>query len=398
MPVLYLSYNGLMEQLGQSQVFPYLKSLAVGRHIVLMTFEKPRDLADSERYARFRKVTRDAGIRWIPLRYHKRPIALATAYDLIVGFVVGAFQCLTRRITVVHARGHVMALLGLAIKRCFRPRFIFDVRGFYLDQRVEMGLSRENSRGFRIARWLETRALRAADVIVALSRPAVDVMKTWPALAGRNVRFEVVPTCTDLERFTPDAGTGPQRPLTIGYAGNAGQGYDFEPVLDVYEAIRAIRPDARLRIINRNDRAFIRSCLATRGLTNGNVELLSADYAEMPAQLRQIDIGVFFYRWRKSHVSSVPTRMGEFLACGVICVSNTSGAFVREILEGEGLGVVLPDFQPDSLRRAAIEAVQLAVRPDIRARCADAAKRYFSLEEGVATYARVYADLERRVV
>ena len=40
MSVLYLSYDGLMEPLGQSQILPYLRQLAKGRKITLITFEK----------------------------------------------------------------------------------------------------------------------------------------------------------------------------------------------------------------------------------------------------------------------------------------------------------------------------------------------------------------------
>jgi hypothetical protein len=43
MSVLYVSYDGMLEPLGQSQVLGYLKRLAVGRAIHLVSFEKPSD-------------------------------------------------------------------------------------------------------------------------------------------------------------------------------------------------------------------------------------------------------------------------------------------------------------------------------------------------------------------
>src|SRR5258708_3094490 len=112
-----------MEPLGQSQILPYLRQLARGRRLPLITFEKGRDLDDAPRKARFEGLTSRAGIRWIPLRYHKKPGGLATAYDLAVGLAVGIFICSTGRVRIVHARSYVPAVLALVLKRLFGAKF-----------------------------------------------------------------------------------------------------------------------------------------------------------------------------------------------------------------------------------------------------------------------------------
>ena len=83
--VLYISYDGMLEPLGQSQVLGYLERLAVGRAIHLVSFEKPADWADIAKRDQVVARIRAAGIHWHPRRYHKRPSALATAYDIVVG-------------------------------------------------------------------------------------------------------------------------------------------------------------------------------------------------------------------------------------------------------------------------------------------------------------------------
>lgn len=394
MSVLYLSYNGLMEQLGQSQVFPYLRHLARTREIRLVTFEKGSDLDDVARRKQVEGRSADARVTWIPLRYHKHKTAKVG--DLVAGFCVCSWQCLTRRIRIVHARGYVMAVLALMLKWLFRVRFIFDMRGFYVDQQVESGVLQAETVRFRAAKRLEGLLLRNADVVCALSAEAVEAMKQWPEVAGRSIQFEVVTTCTDLDLFrpAPKDTKSVDRPFTLGYAGNAGRGYLFEPVLDVYEAVRAIRPDARLKIVNRADHAMIRDRMKARHISENAFELISSDYREMPRHLREMDLGLFFYQWTTAHVSSVPTRMGEFLASGVPCVANVSGARIVDVLEGENVGVVLRQMDSASIRAAAASAVDLASTPDVRDRCVQAAARHFSLKDGVATYERIYQQLE----
>jgi len=395
--VLYLSYDGLMEQLGQSQVFPYLRGLAIGRPIILVSYEKSVDFNDSVRRTRFAEEAHKSGIRWIPLKYHRTPSTLATAFDLAVGFALCLYLFCTNKIQIIHVRGYILSVLALGLKRIFGARYIFGMRGFWVDQRVELGIWREGSRTLRFARWLEARFLQWADVVFALSPAAVSAMRTWPAVAGRSIQFEVVTTCTNLELFKPpqrSAQTRPEYPFTVGYVGNAGRGYRFEPVLEIYQAIQRIIPDAKLKIVNRNDHVMIKECLNAHDIDLHCVELIACDYPQVASEIWGMDLGVFFYEWRKTHVSSVPTRMGEFLACGVPCVSDESGAGIVEILEREGVGVVLRDLDVTSINDAAVKAIDLANLHDVRKKCVDVAHQYFSLEAGVETYERVYRELE----
>ena len=51
MTVLYLSYDGALDPLGQSQVVPYVIGLAsLGFRMRLISFEKPESLQDSWAY------------------------------------------------------------------------------------------------------------------------------------------------------------------------------------------------------------------------------------------------------------------------------------------------------------------------------------------------------------
>ena len=397
MTVLYLSYDGVMEQLGQSQVLPYLRGLSPGRSIILVSYEKSADFDDVVRRARFAVITREAGVRWIPLRYHRRPSTIATVYDLAVGFLVCLFLFCTARFQIVHARGYVVSVLALVLKQLFGVHFIFDMRGFWVDQRIELGIWLEGSVILRIARWMEARFIQQADVVLVLSAAAVLAMRRWPAVVGRRVRFEVVTTCTDLDLFRPPP-TGinsrKDKPLTLGYVGNAGRGYNFEPVLDMFLAIRRLVPEARLKIVNRNDHVLIKERLVAVGIDPSEIELISCDYPQVPSEIWGMDLGLFFYEWRKTHVSSVPTRMGEFLACGVPCVSDVSGAGIVDILEREGVGIALRALDGAAINEAAVKAISLATRDDIRIKCVEVAQRHFALDAGVATYERIYRDFE----
>jgi len=80
--VLYLSYDGVLEPLGQSQVVAYLEQLAGDYAIHLVAFEKQTDLDDTSACLHVSARLSRAGIHWHPRTCHKRPSALATAWDI----------------------------------------------------------------------------------------------------------------------------------------------------------------------------------------------------------------------------------------------------------------------------------------------------------------------------
>lgn len=399
MSILYLSYDGLMEPLGQSQVFQYLQKLAQSHEITLVTYEKKRDWSDKARRDYTSQATQKAGIRWIPLRYHKSPKTLATLYDLTVGFIVCIYLCIRYRVRIVHARAFVISVLGLGLRRTLGPRLIFDTRSFFSDEWVELGLWRKESLTYRISKWLERRMLAEADVIIALTQKAVDRMQEYPFLKGLQKPFKVIPTCTNLELFRPVFGRrkhldqGDNRQFTLGYVGNADSCYLFDSVLECFMMLKQRRPNARMLIINRKDHSHIRERLQVYGIGMDSVEIKAVDHQDVPHEIGRMDVGIYLIAPHASRVSAVPTKMGEFLACGVPCLANAGVGIVKEIFESDRVGVVMREFNPQSMEKAVNQLLDLEGDPEVRNRCLSVAQRYFSLENGVSAYDSIYREL-----
>src|SRR5438067_932207 len=110
--VLYLSYDGMCDPLGGSQVLPYLFGLAArGHRISLISFEKPERTAE-ERQA-VAHACAAAGIDWRPLVYHKRPPILSAMYDLRRMRRLAGRLHRESRFDLVHCRSYLPALVGL---------------------------------------------------------------------------------------------------------------------------------------------------------------------------------------------------------------------------------------------------------------------------------------------
>lgn len=396
--VLYLSYDGILEPLGQSQVLRYLERLAADHPIVLISFEKPHDWQQIERREALRHQIRVAGIRWIPLRYHKRPSALATTYDTAQGIVVGSWAVMRHRVRIVHARSYVPSVIALALKKLFRLKYIFDMRGFWADERVDGGLWPEGGRLYRTAKWFEQRFLLNADCVVSLTQAAMSEMRTFPYLQERMPRFELITTCADLELFQPGRTDSASRPadrsFTLGYVGSVGVWYLFDETLRCFQGLRERLPNARMHILNRGSHDYIKERMTAMKIDPAAVQIEAADHAGVARAMQSMDAGIFFIKPVYSKTASAPTKLGEFLGCGVPCLGNSGVGDMAAILENEQVGVALNRFDESSMREAIDRLLQLTQTPGIKARCREVALRYFSLEDGVRAYDRIYRELD----
>ncbi|MGB4912782.1 MAG: glycosyltransferase [Candidatus Dechloromonas phosphoritropha] len=197
----------------------YQERLAASTTVHLLSFEKPEDWADKATRSSVRQRMDAAGIHWHPRGYHKRPSALATAYDILVGISTGLWVILRYRIRIVHARSYVAAVMALVLKRLTGAKFVFEMRGFWADERVDGGLWPQEGRMFRVAKWFEQRFLLAADHVISLTHAAVREMEKFPYLQHGMPPVTVIPTCADLDRFRPRKQVDRNNGFVLGYVG-----------------------------------------------------------------------------------------------------------------------------------------------------------------------------------
>ncbi|GLK69710.1 glycosyltransferase [Hansschlegelia plantiphila] len=380
----------MLEPLGQSQVLGYLAPLAVDHEIRLISFEKKQDAANGPLMSAMRDRLKAAGIRWTPYRYHKSPSALATAYDIAVA--QSAILTANPRPDIIHARSYVPALMALPAVKATRTKFLFDIRGFWADERIEGGAWPAGGAMYRTVKSLEKQFFVAADHIVTLTEASARIVSGFDYLDGRLPPVTVIPTCADLDRFTLRPRRA-DRPFTFGYLGSVGAGYLFDETLELFQAIRDVQPDAQLLVVNRNDHELIASSIRRAGVDAETIEVVSAEHSRVPELVSRMDLAAAFYKPTFSAAGRAPTKLAEYLGCGVPCVGNSGVGDVAGLLRSRRVGVVMDGFDRESMQGAAVAAVALTREPDIRERCARAAKDLFSLETGVERYDAIYRQL-----
>ena len=386
--VLYLSYTGLMEPLGQSQVLAYLKLLSECCSITLVTFEKAEDLARTAEREALRKTCAEFGIDWVPRQYHQTPRIPATAWDLTV-LLLDIGRCtLGGKTDLVHCRSYIPAMAACVAKKLTRVPFVFDMRALWPEEMVTAGTLREGGLTYRVLQRIEKHLMNDADVVVSLTRAAVEHLRTkYPAVERE--RYVVIPTCVELERFRMREDV--PRPLTIGSVGTVVSGwYELDWLFRLYQEARKAVPDARIKIVTRDDPTRVRAVARSNGVDPACVVLERATPQQVASKMADMSFGVTLF---KRKLGSAPTRLAEFLACGIPVLANRGVGDMAEIVEEEGVGVVVDDGSAESLARGLHAMMAMLQDPNLASRCWAVAERRFSVASGAQEYRRVYGRL-----
>jgi glycosyltransferase involved in cell wall biosynthesis len=401
--VLYISYNGMLDPLGQSQVIPYLKALSLlGVDFTLLSFERTEKLAayGLQQREELRQELAAHAIDWHWLRYHKTPSLPATSYDVVAGIRYASRLVRTKQIEMVHARSHIPATIALRLKRRFGVKMIFDVRGLMADEYVDAGHWHRDSLPYRITKSAERRALAAADGVVTLTERIWPIMKEWDALRDRDVIHEVVPCCADLELFRFDEEERARRRQEFGvgdrfvvvYSGSIDGWYLTEEMADFFVTLLKQRPDAHFLWLTPSRHERIRELTQRRGISVDDYSLLASAPRDVPSCLSAADAGLAFIKPCFSKLASSPTKYAEYLACGLPLIINAGVGDSDALITHEKVGALVHDFNETEYANAWAAVQDMAGdQEQTRRRTREVAKRLFDVRRvGVERYVRLY--------
>jgi hypothetical protein len=399
--ILYLTLDGAMEPLGFSQVYRVVEGLGRrGLPYVLLSLEKPADLADTRRVTELDGRLREAGVTWWREPYAAGGGGQAAARNVATLLRRTLTACARRDVGLIHARGYVPGLAAHAARRTLRVPYVFDARGYWVDERIDEGQWFTSPARLAAGRLVERNLYSGAAATVSLTQLQADDIAGGRFGPNRDRPAVCITTCANFEDFKlKDASTAPpemrerlKSKLVLGMVGSINASYQTERMIALARRVLARRADAHLLVLSAQRDAYREKL---RDVNPAQVSIERADHRAMPGWLGLIDWGLqLLTPERPAKRASMPTKLAEFLATGVRPVHFGCNAEVDEWVRRTGSGVVLKDVSDASLDEAAgIIAAHKLDRPSIK-RAREVATTHFSLASGVARY----DELLRRTV
>ena len=401
--VLYISYDGLTDPLGQSQVLPYVSYLSKqGYEFTIISFEKPTRF-EKERHI-IEAIAKDAGIHWVPLTFTAKPPILSKIYDRYRMWQTAVSLHQKEKFDLIHCRSYVAAEMGLRLKKKFGVKMLFDMRGFWADEKVDNGQWNLQKKFYRRLyqhyKQKEKEFLLEADGIVSLTKASKDYLVQQPQY--KHLSIEVIPCCADLEHFDYHTVPGTEIELmrnalgidsttkVLIYLGSTGGWYMTREMLAFFKTLLGTYSSYVMLVLTKDDPNQLRKEATETGIPENKMVITYSDRKKLPVYIALSAVSVFFIRKTFSKMASSPTKHAELMGMGIPVICNDIGD-TGHIICDTNTGLVINSFDKESLEEAVRHVNKLESLDKEHVR--NSAIEYFDLKTGGEKYLALYRTI-----
>lgn len=404
--ILFISYDGMTDPLGQSQVIPYLSNLTkFGYTFTILSCDKPGKYTANKAYVE--QLIAPFNIKWVSVPYHKNPPILSSIYDFYALKKAAKKLQAIHHFDMVHTRPGLPTLVALYLKKTFGIKFLNDIRGFWADERVDGGMwNLQNpvfKKVYRFFKKHENDCLLNADYVTCLTHAAQKEIHTWKNIPNQPIPIEVIPCSVDMELFNSDNIDEPLKEkykeelkinnedFIISYLGSIGGWYLTDEMMRFCKMLSDKIPLAKFLFISPNGHEMIAAAAAKYGLAADKLIVKQAKRHEVPVLLSFSAYSLFFIKPCYSKISSSPTKHGEIMAMGIPVITNSGVGDVAEIVTKYNAGYILNDFTENAFSNV-IEKIIGGDTFD-KNKIRNGAREFYALENAVERYRKVYGKI-----
>jgi glycosyltransferase involved in cell wall biosynthesis len=403
--ILYITYDGLTDPLGQSQVLPYIIGLSkVGYRFTVLSFEKKRNYTLLQK--KIESICKENNIYWKPIMFHTQPPIISKAYDRWLMKHAAIKISKEANIDMLHCRSYPSAEVALGIKRKLKIPFLFDMRGFWADEKVDSG--HWNQQKF-IYKKLYTHykklehnfIIEAAHIISLTHAGKKELIRIYDAKElSLGDKISVIPTCADFDLFnyenidaTKQAHLIEKLSLkdkyVVTYSGSIGGWYLVDEMLSFFKVFKKHVPNAVFLCLTKEPAALVNSHLLKHGINPNDAITTFANREDLPLYLSLSKLSVFFIRNTYSKLSSSPTKYPEIMGLGIPVICNNIGDTGKIVIETSS-GVLVNTFDNESFEKAIVQFLATDFKKDyIRKKAIE----NFDLKNAVSKYESIYKSI-----
>ncbi len=196
----------------------------------------------------------------------------------------------------------------------------------------------------------------------------------------------MIPTCAEVSTFRPRV-SGQKPEFGLIYCGSIGTWYMADEMMVFARLAAGIVPGPVLFLTQQPEE------LRRLGATPDWAEIRAAEPGSVAEWLRRGTALFFFIRPIPSKRASCPTKFAEGLASGLPVVCNRGIGDLDDIVEQEGVGILVDGFSEAAYSTAARRLKGLLEDPGLSNRCRHLAETRYSVALGVAAYHELYLEL-----
>ena len=384
--ILYVSYDGILEPLGYSQVYKYLAKQSENFQIDLLSYEKKNDEHPSFSLSQMKLNLKKNNINWVYRKYHSGLGWVSSITNLISLIISVLYKMCTEKYLVVHVRSYLPAIPLIFARPFTKTRFIFDIRGFWIDEKHDRLNWSKNSLKFLLLKFIEKRLFKISDHVVTLTEESKNIITKEFNIPS--TKITCIRTCVDLDEFINLKKYSGQL-INLGYLGSVDTAYDFSLFLDLVRFFeKYFKNKYKVTILTKQINLAEKQLNELEFDFNWDVKFITGD--GLIESISEFNFLAFFLIKKPSLKASMPTKIAEALALGVPIICNSFNKDICKFLEDSTLGLLINN--KGEMNAATASNIHKMISSDNRLSCQKAAKKYFNLEDGVERYKEIYRD------
>ncbi len=392
----------MTDPLGQSQVINYLIGLnKLGYQFDILSFEK------QDKYIALKKeidvLLKQNNIEWYPQVFHTSPPIVSKVYDKLNLFYAAKKLHKKNNYHLIQCRSYAAAEAGLRLKRKTGVKFLFDMRGFWADEKADGGAWNKKKwfwkKVYNFYKKKEKQFILESDYIISLTHAAEKEIQSW-SYYNPAVPIKVIPCCANEELFTittVEKKVAAKKKLGINndkyvlsYLGSLGAWYMIDEMLQFFSELKKQKQNAFFLIITNSSHDIISSKLSKYNIDEQDVKIITVPFSKVPQNMYASDVSISFIKPVYSKMSSSPVKIGEILSMGIPIIANNIGD--SDILINENnVGLLINDFSINSYKESIkkLSALENIEASEIR----NVAIQNYSLQIGIQSYYSVFKQL-----
>lgn len=389
-PFLYLTHDGVLDHIGQSQILPYLKVYSKHTKVFLISFEKSHNIKQA---SKLKKSKECKNINWIILKYHKNIIM--KIFDCLILFSRTIIILKKNKLSLIHCRSYLPTLIVYCISFFIKIKYIFDIRDFWADEGIEI---KKYKFIYKIIKKFEGSFINKSSHIVCLTSAAKNHINNNYKVDFNKI--SVIPCGTDFNLFNKNRlkknflkkihrDLKLKNKKILLYYGSLGENYLTSKMISFFKYLKFDYDEWIFMFLVNNDQDYLENKLKEHLLQKKNYIIINSSRDNLPYYLYFADLSVFFYRSGMRSLGCSPTKLADLFAMDIPIITSSNLGDMKKIISLNKNNSILLDSLSKSSVASAVKSI-MSNKSSIKIRKNSG---YYNYKYGTEKYIRIYQAL-----
>lgn len=282
----------------------------------------------------------------------------------------------------IYERTSLFGVTGLALADALQLPLILELNNPPCFEQT----SYQGNRLSPLAFIAERAVLRRADAVL----PVCCQLRDYVQSAGvASEKITVIPDGVDLTRFAADSTRTNNDERTLGFVSGLRPWHDVAALPALLEGLAGRFPVRLVVVGDGPRRAELETELRARNLLDRTIFTGAVAHADVPAFIRQFDVGLVPYPRPERSFYFSPLKLFEYMACGIAVVAADVGQ-IREVIRHGENGLL---YEPGNSQQLLAACARLLADEPLRRRLGQAAAAEASAKYSWESHAATVIDL-----